>query len=206
MQKTTRGQFLATVCGGALGLGALAFSGALTSCSSESSPSNVKLKAEGDRNQAPDFTLEGADGESITLSDFRGKVVLLNFWATWCTPCRIEIPWFVDMEREFKDEGFAVIGVSMDEDGWDAVKPFMNDLKVNYRMVLGTEELAQLYSGVQALPTSFIIDRDGRIATTHAGIVSRKTFEEEIRALLDNKGSADGAVADGGDLPIRAGR
>jgi peroxiredoxin len=206
MQQTTRGQFLATLTGGALGLTGLAISGALTSCSPEASSSNVDLKPEVDRNQAPDFTLDDANGQPVTLSEFRGKVVLLNFWATWCTPCRIEIPWFVDMEREFKDEGFAVIGVSMDEDGWEVVKPFMDNLKVNYRMVLGTEELAQLYSGVQALPTSFIIDRDGRIATTHAGIVSRKTFEEEIRALLDNKGSASAAGVDGSKLPLRAGR
>jgi len=152
------------------------------------------LKTESDRNEAPDFTLEDANGQTVKLSDFKGKVVLLNFWATWCPPCRIEVPWFVDMERQFKDEGFAVIGVSMDEDGWDAVKPFMGDLKVNYRMVLGTEELAQLYSGVQALPTSFMIDRDGRIASTHMGIVSRNVFEEEIRALLQNKPMAASAA------------
>lgn len=178
----TRKQFLAALTGGVL-----ATAGGLLSCGTGGSGKPANLKAEADRNLAPDFTLEDANGQSVTLSDLKGKVVLLNFWATWCVPCRIEIPWFVDMEREFKDKGFAVVGISMDEDGWDAVKPFIADMKVNYRIVLGTEELAQLYSGVQALPTSFIIDRNGKIASVHMGIVSRSVFEEEIRALLQDK-------------------
>lgn len=188
----TRKEFLV-----AFAAGAILLTSALSSCSGGGGNSAVNLKAEEDRNLAPDFTLEDANGQTVKLSDFKGKVVLLNFWATWCTPCRIEIPWFVDMEREFKDEGFAVIGISMDESGWDAVKPFMSDMKVNYRMVLGSEELAQLYSGVEALPTSFVIDRDGRIASVHPGLVGRKVFEEEIRALLQPKGTAAGPVRSG---------
>ncbi|MCU0228656.1 MAG: TlpA family protein disulfide reductase [Bryobacterales bacterium] len=156
-------------------------------------PRPASLKEEADRNRAPEFALEDADGNTVKLSELKGKVVLLNFWATWCPPCRIEIPWFVDMEREFKDRGFAVIGVAMDDEGWDVVKPFIKEAKVNYRMVLGTEELAQLYSGVQGLPTSFVIDRNGRIASTHMGIVSRSVFEDEIRALLEDKATEGGA-------------
>ncbi len=166
--------------------------------------SAAKLKAEHTRNEAADFALEDANGQTLKLSDLRGKVVLLNFWATWCGPCKIEIPWFVEMEREFKDQGFAVLGVSMDEDGWKAVKPFMQDMKVNYRMVLGTEEMAQLYGGVQALPTSFILDRNGKVASVHMGIVSRKVFEEEIRALLEGKTAAAVGAIDAAD-PARVG-
>ncbi len=180
----TRKQFLSS-------FGAASVVAAFAACNR--APRPTTLKAEADRNQAPDFSLEDADGNAVKLSELQGKVVLLNFWATWCAPCRIEIPWFVDMEREFKDQGFAVIGVSMDEDGWEVVKPFIKDMKVNYRMVLGTEELAQLYSGVQALPTSFVIDRNGRIASTHMGIVSRSVFEDEVRALLEDKPAAGGA-------------
>jgi peroxiredoxin len=179
---TTRKEFLAAITGGATALAA-----GLIACGDSGSGAKAKLKKEEDRNLAPDFSLEDANGQMVTLSELRGKVVLLNFWATWCTPCRIEIPWFVDMERELKDKGFAVIGVSLDEDGWDAVKPFMADMKINYRVVLGTEAIAQLYSGVQALPTSFIIDRSGKIASVHMGIVSRDVFEEEIHALLKDK-------------------
>lgn len=163
----------------------------------------AKLKDEGTRNEAADFELEDASGQKLKLSDLRGKVVLLNFWATWCGPCKIEIPWFVEMEREFKDQGFAVVGVSMDEDGWDAVKPFMADMKVNYRMVLGTEEMAQLYGSVQSLPTSFVIDRNGKVASVHVGIVSRNVFEEEIRALLAVKAaSSNHAPASGGSAAV----
>lgn len=154
----------------------------------------AKLKDESVRNEAADFELEDANGQKLKLSDLRGKVVLLNFWATWCVPCRVEIPWFVEMEREFKDQGFAVVGVSMDEEGWDAVKPFMADMKVNYRMVLGTEEMAQLYGGVEALPTSYILDRNGKVASVHMGIVSRSVFEEEIRALLAAKTASTPSV------------
>lgn len=169
----------------------------MVSCTTNKPP--VQLKDESTRNEAADFTLEDANGQQLKLSDLRGKVVLLNFWATWCVPCKIEIPWFVEMEREFKDQGFAVVGVSMDEDGWDAVKPFMADMKVNYRMVLGTEEMAQLYGGVQSLPTTFILDRNGKVASVHMGIVSRSVFEEEIRALLaTSSASSKNAPVSGG--------
>ena len=174
----------------------------LVSCAKPGETSgSAKLKAERTRNEAADFTLEDANGQTMKLSDLRGKVVLLNFWATWCVPCKIEIPWFVEMEREFKDQGFAVVGVSMDEDGWTAVKPFMADMKVNYRMVLGTEEMAQLYGGVQALPTTYMLDRNGKVASVHMGIVSRNVFEEEIRALLEGK-AVSAADANGSAVPV----
>lgn len=171
----------------------------MVSCTKKEAGSGAKLKEESARNEAADFELEDANGQKLKLSDLRGKVVLLNFWATWCTPCKVEIPWFVEMEREFKDEGFAVVGVSMDESGWEAVKPFMADMKVNYRMVLGTEEMAQLYGGVEALPTSFIIDRNGKVASVHMGIVSRSVFEEEIRALLATKAASAPRTPASGD-------
>jgi thiol-disulfide isomerase/thioredoxin len=120
----------------------------------------------------------------VRLSDYRNKVVLLNFWATWCGPCKIEIPWFKELEQDYKDRGFAVLGVSMDEDGWDAVKPFVKDLGVNYRILLGTDIVAQMYGGVNALPTSFLIDRQGRIASVHLGLVSKSDYENDIQALL----------------------
>ncbi len=175
----------------------------LFSCTKTDEPTGAaKLKAEHTRNEAADFALEDANGQTLKLSDLRGKVVLLNFWATWCGPCKVEIPWFIEMEREFKDQGFAVVGVSMDEDGWKAVKPFMQDMKVNYRMVLGTEEMAQLYGGVEALPTSYVLDRNGKVASVHMGIVSRKVFEEEIRALLEAKATAAAADVDSAPLPV----
>ena len=142
------------------------------------------LKAEKERKKAPEFALKDANGETAKLSDYRGKVVLLNFWATWCGPCEVEIPWFIDFQREYKDRDFAVLGVSLDDDGWKSVKPFVAHEKVNYRVMVTTEEVDQMYGGVEALPTTFMIDREGRIARTHVGLSSKNTYRQEI---LDRK-------------------
>ena len=142
------------------------------------------VKPDKDRKTAPDFALKDADGRTVRLSDYRGKVVLVNFWATWCGPCKIEIPWFMELEQENKDRGFAVLGVAMDEGGWDAIKPFLAELRVNYRTLLGTDMVAQQFGGVEALPTTFVIDREGRIASTHVGLVNKSDYENDIEALL----------------------
>jgi cytochrome c biogenesis protein CcmG/thiol:disulfide interchange protein DsbE len=137
-----------------------------------------------ERRAAPEFQLKDADGRTVRLSDYRGKVVLLNFWATWCGPCTFEIPWFVEFERRLKDRGFAVLGISMDEDGWEVVRPFMSRLKINYRVLLGNDEVGQAYGGVDSLPTSFLIDREGKVAGVHVGLVSRSRYESELQELL----------------------
>ena len=142
------------------------------------------VKPDKDRHQAPDFALKDVNGQTVRLSDYRGKVVLLDFWATWCSPCQIEIPWFMDLERRNKDKGFAVLGVSMDDDGWESVKPFLSQLGVNYRVVIGDSETAQLYGGVDALPTTFLIDRGGKIAAVHVGLADRRDFEDGVEQLL----------------------
>ena len=154
-------------------------------CSSSSSEvSAATVKADKDRKPAPDFALKDADGKVVHLSDYRGKVVLLDFWATWCGPCKIEIPWFMDMQRQNKDRGFEVVGVAMDDEGWEAVKPFVSKIGVNYRVVIGNDTTAQLYGGVDALPTTFLIDRTGRIAAVHIGLTSKKDFEDGVEQLL----------------------
>jgi peroxiredoxin len=166
------------------------------------SPKAVKaaVKAEKDRKPAPDFSLKDVNGREVKLSDYRGKVVLLNFWATWCGPCKIEIPWFIDFEQRYKDRGFAVLGVSMDEDGWESVKPYIEGRKVNYRVVIGNDEVADQYGGVSSLPTSFILDQTGRIASVHVGLVSKSVYQNEIEHLLDHKRTADGGGGhSGGD-------
>jgi peroxiredoxin len=148
------------------------------------------VKPDKDRHPAPDFALKDVNGVTVRLSDYRGKVVLLDFWATWCGPCQVEIPWFVDLERRNKDKGFAVLGVSMDDEGWQVVKPFLSDLGVNYRVVIGDGETAQLYGGVDALPTTFLIDRDGRIAAVHVGLADRRDFEDGVEQLLQSPAPA----------------
>jgi peroxiredoxin len=157
---------------------------ALASVNAEAASSPNGLKPAFKRNDAPDFQLKDVHGGTVRLSDLKGKVVLLNFWATWCPPCKIEIPWFIEFERTYKDKGFAVVGVSLDEDGWEAVRPYLEASKINYRVVVGNDSMAQTYGGVDSLPTTFLIDRDGRIASTHIGLVPKSDYENEITELL----------------------
>ena len=164
---------------------------ALPGCSP--SPRTVRaatVKPDKERKQAPDFTLKDANGHTVRLSDYRGKVVLLDFWATWCGPCKIEIPWFQEFERQYKDKGFAVIGVAMDEEGWNVVKPFAQHMSINYRVVVGDDTIGDLYAngGIDALPTTFLIDRGGRIASTHVGLSNKSDFEDDIQELLKASG------------------
>ncbi len=155
---------------------------------SRSGPAVVKAKS--DRKAAPDFSLKDVNGALVRLTDYRGKVVLLNFWATWCGPCKIEIPWFMEFEQKFKDQGFAVLGVSMDEDGWDAVKPYIADKKINYRVVMGDDSVGNLYGGIASLPTTFLIDREGAVAATHVGLVGKNDYKSEIEKLIAGNKSA----------------
>jgi cytochrome c biogenesis protein CcmG/thiol:disulfide interchange protein DsbE len=158
----------------------------LIACSTSSSV-KAAIKPEKDRKKAPEFTLTDANGAAVKLSDFRGKVVLLNFWATWCGPCKVEIPWFIEFQQTYKDRDFVVLGVSFDDDGWKSVKPYLEDKKINYRVMIGSEEVAQQYGGVESLPTTFVVDKQGRIAATHIGLISKSEYKNEIENLLDAK-------------------
>ncbi|GAB4368799.1 MAG: hypothetical protein OHK0021_11890 [Bryobacter sp.] len=164
--------------------GALALSLAFFSCSGGSTADAASVRPEKSRKTAPAFSLKDSEGKTVTLKDYQGKVVLLNFWATWCGPCKIEIPWFVEFEQKYKDKGFAVVGVAMDEEGWEIVKPYITDKKVNYRVLLGDDAMAQLYGGVDSLPTSFLIDKQGKVGAVHVGLVSKSEYEKDIHALL----------------------
>ncbi len=174
---------------------------AAAGCSRPAMTVESHVKASDERKTAPNFSLKDENGKTVQLSDYRGKVVLLNFWATWCGPCKIEIPWFVEFERKHKDQGFAVVGISMDEDGWQAVKPFIADVGINYRILMGNDSIAQLYGGVDSLPTTFIIDRDGRIAAVHLGLVSKSTYENDLRQVFEG---SSGSRASG--LPVSVAR
>lgn len=167
------------------------FAGALVlaGCSSlkEEEPLETRIKPLTERQAAPPFELKDANGATATLADYKGKVVLFNFWATWCVPCRAEIPWFQEFDKKYKDQGFAVLGVSMDEEGWGIVKPYLEERKISYRIVIGDEHTSTMYGGIDALPTTFLIDREGKIAAIHTGLVSKSTYEKEIQDLVGAK-------------------
>lgn len=134
---------------------------------------------------APDFDLQDvATGKTVRLSDYRGKAVLLNFWATWCPPCKVEIPWFVDLQKQYAKDGLVVLGVAMDDAGKDEIAKFASDMGINYPVLLGTERVGDEYGGVEALPTSFYIGRDGRIVSRSFGLRSHGEVEDEIKAAL----------------------
>jgi peroxiredoxin len=143
----------------------------------------VRLPAANPRRTAPSFTLVDSRGASVKLSDYKGKVVLLSFWTTWCLWCETEIPWYMEFQEKYKDKGLSVIGVSMDEDGWGSVRPFLHDKKMTYTIVVGNEAIASSYA-LDTLPLTVLIDREGKIASSQAGIANKDSFENEIRALL----------------------
>ncbi len=148
-------------------------------------PPEPDLTATDERPNAPHFTLPDADGGNAMLADYAGRVLLLNFWATWCGPCKIEMPWFEEFEDTFGDDGFAVLGVSLDEPGWDIVRPFLERQPLNYRIALAdTPERVAPFGETYVLPKTWLIDRQGRIAAEHVGLVDFDSTESQIQQLL----------------------
>lgn len=132
---------------------------------------------------APEFALPLVDGGKLRLSSYRGKVVLLDFWATWCVPCREETPHFVELQQKYGDRGLQIIGVSLD-DSPDPVRTFVQQFHVNYPVVMGTADVGSSYGGVLGLPIAFLIDREGRIRAKHMGATDASVFEKDISSLL----------------------
>ena len=134
---------------------------------------------------APDFSLSDRSGHAVSLSAYRGRVVLLNFWATWCSPCKREVPWLVDFQRKYKDRGFTVLGLSLDDDGWTTLGPYMDDEAITYPVALATDDVVALYGGVGVVPMTFLVDRDGRISAKHLGLIDKDGVETEIQKALE---------------------
>jgi len=136
---------------------------------------------------APDFALASLDGKTLKLSDYRGKAVLLNFWATWCEPCKIEMPWFVELQKKYGPQGLQVLGVAMDDSAPKDIAEFAQKMSVNYPIVIGKEEVGTQYGGVQYLPSTFYISRDGKIMDRVFGLVSRSEIESNIQKALSSQ-------------------
>lgn len=136
---------------------------------------------------APDFTLQTPDGSKLTLSSLRGRAVLLNFWATWCEPCKVEMPWFVDLQKRYGPQGLQVIGVAMDDASPNEIASFAQKMGVNYPIVIGKEEVGAQYGGIDYLPSSFYISRDGKVLDHVFGLVSRSEIESGIQKALQTQ-------------------
>jgi thiol-disulfide isomerase/thioredoxin len=133
--------------------------------------------------QAPDFSLPALDGQTLHLADLRGKAVLVNFWATWCGPCKIEMPWFVELQKQYGPQGLEIVGVALDDSGKEAISKFAQETGVNYPILLGTDKVGDAYQ-VQGLPTTYYLGRDGRIVGRTFGLVSHREIEKNIEAAL----------------------
>ena len=133
---------------------------------------------------APEFALEDADGVAIRLGDYRGQVVMLNFWATRCTGCKLELPWLTALQEEYEHRGLVSIGVALDDEGWSVVKPFLATHPVGYHVVVGDWALADRYD-VVGLPLPMLIDREGKVRAAHLGVIDREAWATEIQRVLD---------------------
>jgi thiol-disulfide isomerase/thioredoxin len=141
-------------------------------------------KDAGSGKKAAEFTLNDIKGVKKSLSDFKGKVVILDFWATWCPPCRQEIPHFISLYDEYKGKGLEIIGIALDRGGANVVTAFSEQNKINYTVLLGNEEVSDLYGGIAAIPTTFILDKEGTIRKKYIGYNEKEVFEKDIKELL----------------------
>jgi peroxiredoxin len=144
-----------------------------------------KKKCDGDAGKLDAFTVKDMNGADVRLADFKGKAILLNYWATWCGPCKIEIPAFVELYDQYKSQGFVILGVSTDDDA-ETLRSYAKDMKMNYPVLVGRdhEKLLEAFGPVWGLPTSFFINREGAVCGKHMGPATKEDFEREIKALL----------------------
>jgi peroxiredoxin len=133
---------------------------------------------------APNFSLKTADGKVVELNKLKGKAVVVNFWATWCGPCRSEIPGMLEVYDRYRSKGLEIVGVSLDRDGWRVVSPYVDKTKITYPVVLGDEGIVEAYGGIEAIPTTFVIDKKGNIVEKHIGYMSKDDFEKKVKKVL----------------------
>ncbi|HEY9188239.1 MAG TPA: TlpA disulfide reductase family protein [Ignavibacteria bacterium] len=141
-----------------------------------------KIENQASSNKAPDFTLEDLNGKNVKLSDFKGKVVIINFWATWCPPCKAEIPDFIELYKTYQKKGLVILGIALDNK--EKVVKFVKDNGINYPILMGNQEVSNLYGGISGIPTSFVVDRKGIIKNVFVGLRSKEVFEQNIKDNL----------------------
>jgi thiol-disulfide isomerase/thioredoxin len=139
------------------------------------------------RAAAPDFTLMSLDGRPVKLSDYRGKVVVINFWATWCPPCRAEIPDLVAAQQHYRDRGVEILGIALDDEGREVVEPFVRDNGITYPVLIGDEAIMSLYGGISSIPTTFFLNRDGSIQRHYDRMLSRLEIDSALEEILNKR-------------------
>ena len=147
----------------------------LAGCTDKSAPSDVS--------SAPDFTLQDMSGKAVKLSDYKGKVVLLGFWATWCPPCRASVPGLEKLHKTYKDKGLVVLAVSVDQGGWDEVKSFISEQGITYMVLKGTDDVQVQYQ-VRSIPMLLVLNKEGKIAKRYLGMGNEEDREKDIKAHL----------------------
>jgi thiol-disulfide isomerase/thioredoxin len=158
-------------------------------------PGNVVMKADNPKADLaePELTLKDLDGKDVSLSDYKGKVVLVNFWATWCEPCRVEIPWLIEMQKRYGDKGFVILGIALDEEGKSVVAPFVakerfdvngQKLPMSYPILIGNDDAADKFGGLFGYPTSVLISRDGKQIKRVTGMISEDEMNKAIESQL----------------------
>ena len=133
---------------------------------------------------APDFELKDVTGRVFRLSDAKGTVRLVDFWTTWCAPCREEIPMFKDLHATYGAKGFTLVTIAMDDEGLDKVKPYVDELKIPYMTLIGNDDVAKAFGGIVGFPSKFLVDREGRIVDSWVGAIPRAVLEKRIQAIL----------------------
>jgi cytochrome c biogenesis protein CcmG/thiol:disulfide interchange protein DsbE len=150
-----------------------------SSAAGQTADNGQKLK------DAPDFTLNNMDGEPFTLSEHEDEVVVLNVWATWCPPCRKEIPDFIEIQKEMRDEDVLFVGVSVDKEGWEVVKPFAKKYGINYQLVVDDGTINQKYGPFRGIPTTFIINKKGKVEYVAPGMINREALQPVLEKLAN---------------------
>jgi cytochrome c biogenesis protein CcmG/thiol:disulfide interchange protein DsbE len=138
-----------------------------------------------DRKIAPDFALTDSFGAQVRLSDFRGKVVLLSLWDTACAACNVEIPWFNEFQQRYEHRDLVVLSIALDREGWSSIRPYIEEKRINHRVLAGTEDIGHLYG--DSIPTALIIDRSGRVAVTHVGFCPKREYETAIENTINER-------------------
>jgi thiol-disulfide isomerase/thioredoxin len=150
--------------------------GAMLSCPADAKPANLN------------FTMKDIQGKDVSLSQYKGKVLMLDFWATWCGPCKVEIPHFIEFQEKYGKQGLQIVGISVD-DTVEKLEPYVREMKMNYPVLqgLGHDDVQDAYGPILGIPVSVLISREGKICATHTGLTSKDVFEREIKALIDAK-------------------